>query len=288
MKRNNRIETMVVCLDLTEIDRELIDYARFIGRHLQTREIFLLHVIQAYDLSGRREDELAQVKKTLEQKLNEQIRRLPAEGSPLHCAVEIEKEDASKRIIAFADTHGADLVVLGKKYGSDRDARYGERIAAGTSADLLFVPQQPNPSAARVLCALDFSPHAEEAFARALHFRKTAGSQLSCYYLYDASASYFPAATFRASASLEQKLQKNARSFFQQFGLDPEEIPCTISLDDPTETHVRKISREPADLIILGAKGAVGSVTTPLGNAAESLRRSQLHTPVMVMKNRRG
>lgn len=286
MKSHKRINSMVVCLDLTRIDRHLMTYALFLGTHVHVKDIWLLHVIQAYDLSGSRESELQELRATVVRTLEKQIQEYQTDSASIRIVVEIERENASRHVVDFANAREADLVVLGKKFGADRDARYSAHIASDSSADLLFVPENPKLSADRILCAIDFSSASKRAFAKALHVRESAGSQLSCYYLFDASRSYFPAATLRTSASLEQKLRKKAAAFLDDFGLTLDDIPCRIILGDPTATHEKLITQQPSDLIILGAKGRVGNVTSLLGHAAESFRKSDIRTPVMVVRDR--
>lgn len=45
-----RINNLLTCLDFTEMDNYLINYAAFLAKALGVRSLKFLHVIQQYDL----------------------------------------------------------------------------------------------------------------------------------------------------------------------------------------------------------------------------------------------
>lgn len=282
-----KLDSMLVCLDLTDIDNHLIDYALFLAGKAGTSSIIFTHVIQAYDLADRKRTDLEKLQEKVRKQMETQIDRLLKGPINTQVMVEIEREDASQRVIDISRKQKADLVVLGKKYGEDRDLRYGKRITEEVGCDLLFVPEDPQLSAEQILCALDFTEASKEAFTRALQLQKQTGAQLSCYCLYDTGSSYFPASTLRSSASLEQRLRRQVKSFLADFDLQPEEIPCRIEIDySAGGSHAEQITSLPASLVIVGARGDAKTVTSVLGNIIENLWHTDFRSPIMIVRKR--
>jgi nucleotide-binding universal stress UspA family protein len=182
-----------------------------------------------------------------------------------------------------------DLTVIGQKFGEDRAGRYGQKIATRVRSDLLFVPESPEMSVEKILCAIDFSRHSERAFQRALDIQRFTGAQITCHYVFDTSKSYFPATTLRSSSAMEKKLQKKYRKFLRKFDLTPEQVPCRFELNDQIMGHAERINRQAGEeesrMVIIGTRGQTSVVTSLLGNVTENIRRMDVDMPVMIMKN---
>jgi nucleotide-binding universal stress UspA family protein len=285
LEDKTKLDLMLVCLDLTDIDSHLIDYALFLAGKAGTSRIIFTHVIQAYDLTDLKPTELTELQEKVQSRLEARIDRLIKGPVHTRVLVEIEQEDASRRVIEISREQKADLVILGKKYGENRDLRYEKKITEEVESNLLFVPEDALLSTDHILCALDFSEDSKHAFTLALELKGGREAQLSCYYLYDTGSSYFPASTLRSSASFEQRLRKRVKAFLSEFDLKPEEVPCHIEIDDSqTRSHAQRLTDHAASLVIVGAKGDVSSATSVLGNTIKNLRHIDYRAPVLIIK----
>lgn len=279
------LDVMLVCLDLTDIDDLLIDYSLFLARKAGSSRIVFTHVIQAYDLDNPQDAELSELQEKVRSQLEARIDRLGK--GPVHTlvTVEVEQEDASRPVIEISRQQKADLIVMGKKRGGDRDLHYEKHITEAASGNVLIVPEGSLIAEDRILCALDFSETAKKAFTLALQMQKWTDGQLSCYYLYDTGSSFFPASTSRSSASLEQRLRKKVETFLSAFNLTPDDVPCRIEIDESgARNHAEHLRALSASLIIVGARGDVKKDTSILGNITENLRHTDLQSPVMYVK----
>jgi len=284
---------LLVCLDLTEIDQYLIQYASFIGEALHVERVVFLHAIQAYDLPDKKSKKYPDLETSLSQTIRREIHNAVSEQFHTDIRTEvvtkIEDEDAADMIIDFTSKEPVDLTLVGQKFGEDRAGRYGQKIATQAKSDLMFVPESPELSVEKILCAIDFSSNSERAFQRALDIRRVTGAQLTCHYIYDTSKSYFPATTLRSSSNLEKTARKKFRKFLQQFDMTPEDVHCNFDFDDKIKGHAAHINEEAetqkSQLVIIGAKGQAGSETSLLGNVTENIRRMDVEMPVMIMKN---
>ncbi len=293
MEKVKELDTLLVCLDLTDIDQHLIQYASFLSESLNTRKVIFLHVIQAYDLPDKSSKHYPDLESSLSQTIRKEITNAVSErfrsGTHTEVITKIEDEDAAEVIIDFTRKEDVDLTVIGQKFGEDRAGRYGQKIATRVRSDLLFVPESPGMSVDKILCAIDFSRHSERAFQRALDIQRFTGAQITCHYVFDTSRSYFPATTLRSSSAMEKNLQKKFRRFLRKFDLTPEQVPCRFDLNDQIVGHAERINRqageEESNMVIIGTRGQTSVVTSLLGNVTENIRRMDVDMPVMIMKN---
>lgn len=286
---------IVVGLDLTDIDGRLVSYTGFMAGLLDTEVVYLLHVVQEYDLPDRSARSFPEVEASLIDTIRDRLDGLIQDHFPYSSATEViirvAEQDAAESIVAAAEEKEADLLVLGRKAGEDRQARYGAKAAAGVSCDLLFVPDEVRTPVRRVLCAVDFSDQSQAAFARALYLGEQLGADPVFFFIQDVTKVYFPVSTQKSADRTRAHAEEQFREFARAFGRDPEKLRCRVELDDELTARGDKIYaaavEEEADLILVGAAGETGSETSLLGNVMETLRRIQGDIPIMIARDRR-
>jgi nucleotide-binding universal stress UspA family protein len=289
----NHLNTLLVCLDLTDIDQYLIEYAAFLSQKLKMGKVIFFHAIQAYDLPDKSNKNFPDLKTSLSQRIEEEINSVVSshfkQKIDTNVITKIEHEDAANVIIDFTRKEKVDLTLIGQKYGEDRTAHYGHKIASEAETDLMFIPENPELQLNKILCATDLSKDSEEAFLRALDIATAVGTPLMCYYLYDIRKSYFPATTMRTQSMLEKKIRKRFRKYLTRFDVDPESIPLELGVNEEFKSQAEKLyesaETEKIELLIVGARGRTSVVTTLLGNVTERLRRIEKQIPVIIIKN---
>ena len=293
MSNIKNLNTLLVCLDLTEIDRYLIEYASYLSQTLEMDKVIFFHAIQAYDLPDKSSKKFPDLETDLSTKIKAEINSVVSSHFKRKINTDvitrIEDEDAANVIIDFTRKEDVDLALIGQKYGEDRSGHYGHKIAAEALTDLMFVPEEPDLKLDKVLCAVDFSRDSEKAFRRALDIAQSTDSTIICHYLYDSSKSYFPATTIRTKGVLDKKVHKRFRKFLKKFDLTPDDIELRMRVNEEFKSQAEKLYEEAAslevDLLVVGAKGKTSVVTSLLGNVTERLRRMEKQMPVMIMKN---
>mgnify|MGYP006289415829 CR=1 FL=1 len=290
------IKTIMVCLDLTEIDAGLIDYAAFIADAFEAENVIFTHVIQAYDLPKKSSKSFPDLKTSLNRMVRDELdQRIDPRFRQTHnteVQVRIEEEDAAEGILSCVEENAADILLLGQKSGEDRKAVYGGKVAAQATCDILFVPENHFNSASNVLCAIDFSAASKAAFDRAVYLSEQKGASVMCYFIQDKTKAYFPASTQKSADRSQSRAEKKYREFIESFQRDPDKFPCRIETTDELTGEAEKIyqaaENQNADLIIIGAAGNTGTETSLLGNISESLRRMQKEIPVLIVKHQEG
>ncbi|MBS3771274.1 MAG: universal stress protein [Bacteroidales bacterium] len=287
------LNTMLVCLDLTEIDRSLIRYASYLSQALELKKVIFFHAIQAYDLPDKSSKKFPDLESDLSTKIKSEINSVVSSHFKRNINTDvitrIENEDAANVIIDFTRKEEVDLALIGQKYGEDRSGHYGHKIAAEALTDLMFIPEDPELSLNKILCAVDLSKVSEKAFSRCLDISRAADAPIICHYLYDTHKSYFPATTIRTKGVMEKKVRKRFRKFLKKFDLTPDDVELQLRVNEEFKSQAEKLYDEAedqkVDLLVVGAKGKTSVVTSLLGNVTERLRRMEKQMPVMIMKN---
>ena len=293
MSTIKNLNTMLVCLDLTEIDRYLIGYASYLSQTLDLKKVIFFHAIQAYDLPDKSSKKFPDLETDLSTKIKAEINSVVSSHFKRKVNTDvitrIEDEDAANVIIDFTRKEKVDLILVGQKYGEDRSGHYGHKIAAEALTDLMFIPEEPELSLSKILCAVDFSKVSEKAFRRTLDIARATNAKLVCHYLYDTQKSYFPATTIRTKGVLEKKTRKRFRKFLGKFDLNPDDVELSLRVNEEFKSQAEKLYEEAeaqeVDLLVVGSKGKTSVVTSLLGNVTERLRRMEKKMPVMIMKN---
>lgn len=287
------VRNLMVCLDLTDIDKSLIAYAAFMARMLPASKVTFFHAIQAYDLPDRGNRRFPDLETELNAIIRDEMHNSVDSYFEEQCqwdvATQVGYEDAAREIVEFIKSNEIDLTLIGQKYGENRQARYSHKIAAEASSDLLLVPQYAEKSIDPVLCAIDFSPQSVRAFERTLDLSRTWGVKMNCYFVCDPTRAYFPATTERSASHYQQQAKRAYEQFLKDYGLSPDDIPCRIEtgheLTSEAENIYQAAIEDNARLIVIGAQGDTANVTSLLGNLSESFRLMEKEIPVMVLKN---
>ncbi|MBA2882905.1 nucleotide-binding universal stress UspA family protein [Desulfosalsimonas propionicica] len=288
------IKHILVCLDLTDIDKHLIHYASLAARVFHAEAVTFIHVIQAYDLPNKSSKSFPDVKSSLNAMIRDELDNRIDEKFRKSVSTRIEtrvaEEDAAEDILCFAGDMDTDLLLIGQKYGEDRQKRYGGELSANSKCDILFVPEDPPLEIARVFCGLDYSRASKAAFDRALHLHHQQNAHLVCYFIQDSTRSYFPASTRKSASQHLSRAETRHQEFMAEFGLEPESFPCRIDASEDLISEGEKLYNaaedDNADLIIVGAAGDTATETSLLGNITETLRRMEKAIPVMIVKDR--
>ncbi len=288
------INHILACLDLTEIDEHLINYASLAARIFEVPRVTFIHAIQAYDLPNKSSKSFPDIKSSLNKMIHDELDSKIDENFrqsvDYRIEIRIAEEDAAEEIAACIKDLDADLLLVGQKYGEDRQKRYGRKLSAESKCDIMFIPQDPPLEISRVLCAIDYSASSKGAFDRALHLYQSIKAGLLCYYIQDTSRSYFPASTNKSASQNLSRAEAKHQEFMAGFGIDPQAFSCRIDTSEKLTSEGEKLyhiaQEENADLIIVGAAGDTATETSLLGNIAETLRRMEKSMPVMIVKDR--
>jgi nucleotide-binding universal stress UspA family protein len=139
----------------------------------------------------------------------------------------------------------------------------------------------------RILCPVDFSPHAHEALVAAAELAERSGGRLTLLHAYDlppveyALAPYgVPEMLDRLRGVAEDKIADWQR---EAMARGAAEVDTVVVPGRPAEVIVREARERKTDLVVIGTHGRTGLAHALLGSVAEKVVR-QAPCPVWVAR----
>jgi nucleotide-binding universal stress UspA family protein len=128
-----------------------------------------------------------------------------------------------------------------------------------------------------IVCALDFSPHADAAFRTALELAREEGAELTLLHVYVPGTPLTPGEKpAKAKKLSDQDLAARLRAHMEEKYLaQAGETPCRVVLrrGHPSVEILAHLGDDPADLMVLGSQGLSGMGLVILGSVAEKVVR---------------
>jgi len=285
---------LLVCLDLTDLDKNLISFAsRFITNKVADK-VYFIHVAKKLELASdilEKYPNLAApvdetIKKIMQDKLNDHFDQdhdtyelLVAEGN------------AFDQIIRWSVIKEIDLILMGKKDAHEGSFELPEKIVKFTHNSVLIVTQSLPDQINTQLVPIDFSKNSAMAMQQAIKIKEITGTKITCFYMYDIPSGYHT--TGKSYEEFSQIMESNAKKEFHNFamenGFDHSEIPCIFSLSDGE--HAKQILETAhsinAGLIVMGSKGRTQLSNLVLGSTAMKTVKYDLDIPLLVVKDKK-
>lgn len=196
-------------------------------------------------------------------------------------------------IIAAADAHDSDIVVLGKFGTRTRTARplsgLAQRAARAVTLPLLVVSDPPPPGPPRrLLAAIDESPDADCVldWTRFLATRFDAGVDLLCVVNQSLVGTVAVAASEPERRRAEQGLREAAQRWLDRKAAGLREAGLAVSTQSPVGEPAAEIvaaaGRTGADLTVIGRHGAGRLAHALLGSTASRVLRASDRSVLVV------
>ncbi len=275
---------ILVALDLSSLDEDLIRYTEFLSKIYQPEDIYFVHVAPELtaelDFAVRFQD-LPALVKPIDEELTANIRRriMRYFNEPVlpHIHVEVLEGRPQEQVTHWATVKNVDLVVLGRHRGNLDTTVLIKRLVRHLKGSILVVPEGSEPTIQRIVVPVDFSEDSSRAIFRARQIAERLDDTAICIlHIFDIPPGHFQLS--RTLAQFERIMEDNARDVLGRFLYQCEAgellqgaklLPAEAA--NPSREIYRYLLESPADLVVLGAKGhsaverfLVGSVTEGL------------------------
>ncbi len=293
-----KFNKILVGLDNTPMDQDLIIAASDLCALSGSKEIFFVNVIKDFDLPEHLKKEfpnlvdqaLEERKKEIE-KIVEQHFTLPerADGN-VKINILVEQGAVTKTLLKTAQKERVDLFVLGRKTHREVGILI-TRIARRATCSLLIIPKGKRANFKTIFVPTDFSEYSKSAMEKAITLAKRSQgeSKIIVQNVYQVPTGYHY--TGKTVKEFAQIMKDNAAkdcgyflSTFKTKGLKIETIYNLDSKDDMTEVIVKEAKRHQADIIIFGAKGRTATAALFIGSKAETLVQQNENIPMLVIR----
>lgn len=291
MYKFNRI---LVCLDHTGMDAELIEGACQFCNLSGSKEIFFVHVIRDFSLSEQVQKEFpGLMEKAFEDRKSEIIKkvrdRFSCKGVKTH--FEIIKGQPTRLIMNFSSKNDIDLIVVGRKQDKKSKGVMVQRIARRADCSIMIIPKGIKIQMEKIHVPVDFSEHARMAFEKAIELSRQARQKTTILVqnVYHVPVGYhYSGKSFEEFAEIMKgHASKDYDEFTNDLDLEGEHIEVTYTLDkdDDVITSIHQTATKyKANIIFIGAKGRSATTAIFIGSKAEKLIQMDSKIPVLVIR----
>lgn len=293
----------ILCpIDLSDASVRPLAYAAAVARWYTSR-LTVLHVVPTFDpmqvRSGSIGDPVSIVQPMPREQVLEQLRAAlsATHTATLDVTLAAEAGDSVKTIVDQAVTMPADLLVMGThgRSGFDRFllGSVTEKVLRKAPCPILTVPPHAPAKApvdvtfTQILCPVDFSPSALQAFGCALDLARQSGGSVTVLHAIEwlADESH-PHAHFNVQ-DYRQSLIDDARARLQALIADQPGTKSAVTIVVVAGRAYREIlttaAAQEADLIVMGAQGRGGVGLTLFGSSTQQVVRAAT-CPVLTVR----
>ncbi|MEQ9466515.1 MAG: universal stress protein [Ekhidna sp.] len=285
------LKKIIVCLDHTKMDRELIENACIIGKTAGATQITFLNVIKDFNLPDTVLKEFPDLMDKALKERRTEIKKLIDKYFKCEVPTKIlvKQGGETKEILKAANDLKSDLIVLGRKKVSD--SVLSTRIARRSPCNLLLIPEGKKLKFDKIFIPVDFSDYSSLSLKRTLLLTKDLKSKIYLQNVYQVPSSYrYSGKSYEefaevmkghASKDLDFLIKKTVKK-------DQELIPvCTLDSNGKViDLVLEEASRKKVDLIVMGAKGRTVTSALFIGSKAERMIRINENLPLMIIRKK--
>lgn len=288
-------DKILVGLDLSDIDAELIKAASFVSTTFRSKEIFFYNVIRDFHLP---EEVVKEFPALMEQLIVDRKQEMKArvdqyysfpEGIKVHYMV--KQGLPTKKIMKFADEKKIDLIMVGRKPKPKSGGVMINRFARRASCSLLIVPKDFKYTMERLFVPIDFSDYSVNAMEQAVAIAASNAKKVKiiAQNVFNVPQGYhYTGKSYKEFASIMmENARKDYLKFIKQIDTKNIEIEPIYSLDrhdDVISVIFHTAKKYLADMIIIGAKGRNAATALFIGTNAEKLVQIDSEIPLMVVR----
>lgn len=293
-----KLDHILVCLDLTEMDDFLIRYTNFLVAETQAQQVSFLHLMQTYDLPQEILSEFPDFKKPISKVVKEELEDKVSESfepsSGIQVDVHVLEGIKSDTLLQFTRDQKINLTIFGKKVGYEGTGALARRVMPLTPSSTLLVSETVIPKIEKILVRTDFSKMSEITMKTAVSLGNLLGAELLALNAFKLPVSHFPQYSDDDEKRLQQKMsrhgEKEYAKFMKRLKLDPVTIPCTFAYDknyDEAQLLYHHGIINQADLIVIGSKIKSEFANVILDRTSEDLADVEKNIPVLIVKDRK-
>ena len=293
------IKRILIALDLSAMDEELIRFAAFVVQHTPAERLYFVNVIRNFHIPDSVLKEFPGLVDTAIGERKEKMRKVVEDN--LHLNEELQKKikisyvvkdgPPAKKLLQIAQDSDIDLIMAGRKVSLEGGGVLVQRLARRAACSLLIVPESSEARVSKVLVPSDFSDNSKLALEAAINLaiRNTTNVQIVVQNVYNVPPGYhYSGKTFEEfTAIMEKHARKDYKKFIKDIDLKGQKVKDVYSLDDNdnlmTDIYDKAIEIE-VDMIVMGAKGRTAATALFLGSIAERAIQMNSRFPLLITR----
>jgi len=299
-----RIKKVLIGLNNTPLDQELIEYAGLMVNVTGAEELFFVHSLD-FHLPHQIKREFPQLEEEALSERKEELTKLVEQhfhpDREIKFSVEVRKSsNVLKGFIHIIGERNIDLVIIGRKANKSKSGVFIQRLARRAPSQLLIVPEgtiikiQKGSPITKLLVPVDFSEYSVLALERAIRIarlNKKDKVEIVCQHVYTVPSGYHY--TGKTHEEFADVMKQNAIAEYKTFiePIDTKGINISLvvseDINEDKTTDIRDLAKEiNADGIVIGSKGHTATAALFLGSVAEKLIRNTTQFTLLVVRKK--
>ncbi|CAL67509.1 universal stress protein [Christiangramia forsetii] len=281
------IEKILVALDLTSTDKELIEYASFLANEMKPEKVYFVHNIKKYEISELFQEQLKDLdlEKMISDELDEKVST--HFNAETNSEVLISEDPYTESLINYiVHKYSIDLVMVGNKSKKKGTGVISEKLMRLLKCDILTVPENTKQNLTNIWAGTDFSRESIKSLQRSTYLANYTGAKITAVNVYSVPIQFTP---YLDKEEMLPKIEKHTREKFEKFLNRNKITDCEIKIIRGREASVaEKLSIESenasADLVIVADKGGNVFSSLLVGSVTDELFTRSLKIPLWVTK----
>ncbi|NNC95970.1 MAG: universal stress protein [Chitinophagales bacterium] len=289
-------KNIMVALDLSYMDEQVIKYTSFISNLIQPENIYFINIQKDLEVPDEIKVEFENLGKPRDESVKRKMIESVKSNFDNHEGFKIDYKVAEgeeiHEMLHWTKVKNIDLLVVGRKDVSNGSGHIAQVLTRKVMNSVLMVPEKLNTNLKEILVPIDFSEYSDMAFDKAVEIaRNQEGVKIYLLYIYHLPAGYYT--TGKSEEEFSEIMKKNAMKQFSKYvaekDVDDIVYEITYQHDDSHHEHLlinKQAKKTTADLIIIGAKGRTPATSIFLGSIAEKLTKTESNVPLLIVKSK--
>jgi len=290
------LKRFLVCLDLSPMDKTLLEYAAALTSKTPDAKVYFIHVSKRFEVPEEIKKSFPGVTgppdEILEKEMEASVEKYFKPSSQAAVDLAVAEGNATEQILKWSQLKEIDLIVMGLKNKLKGSGSNPAKIASVCRSSVLFVPENARFDLKRILIPTDFSTHSALAYEEALEVCRDSSCQLIFQNVYKVPVGYHYTGKDYAEFAIIMKrnAEKQMKDFLRRIKVSEESVKTLCSIDDdekPADVIYQEAQAQQADLIILGSKGRTTAAAFLVGSVAVNLLQQNKTVPYMIVKDKK-
>lgn len=287
-----RYKNMLVALNLTKMDKPVIQFASIIGNMARSKNVFFAYVNRGLHIPKqimKQYPQLQPLKSFSEKSMKDATVNgyKNISGETLH--FDALEGNSCTELLSQIASKDIDLVVLGRKSESKGTRMLPLKITRKAPCSVLIIPEKSVPTINTILVPIDFSKNSAKAMGVAIAIAAdTPGANIQCLHVFRLPIGY--SKTGKTETEFAEIMRINAektyKKFIKKFNLKELNVTINYVLHNKPATAIKTVvENEAVDIIVVGARGLSKSAGVLLGSVTEDLILTT-QIPIMAVKKK--
>lgn len=283
--------SIMVCLDLSENDETLVNYAANLASKLDSiQEVILLHNIR-FDFeevaTTFTKEDVERLRRKIAKRFTD-LHKPKFEASVVHVVV-TDSISTTEAIATETDLRGSDLILMGKKKNNEGMGIIPQKVltTAKKKIPLLLVPSKAFFNLKQVVAAVDLSEATKKIVQVVKMLEAEASSEVTYFHTYKVPVHYFPyleTPTNQLDETLKQRAVKKMQQFQAELKIPDSDFRMVVRKGgNVSDTVIAFMAQHQAGLLVVGRLGRTNLFGNRIGGVTRTLLGTEMDIPLCIV-----